>query len=156
MRICEWQKRKPNLSVHPICIHLRKLKSTELQLNTTYDISLLLTKSNSLNFYWRLMIFKFIRKKVKLHQKQPFVGVLQNSCSKSFAKFTGKQLCWSIFLTLSIRRPLSYRNQSNDLQSKSMDWFLYDNGLRLERVNRVAGFQSVTLLERDSSTDVFL
>ena len=30
--------------------------------------------------------------------------------------------------------PLSYRNQSIDLQSKSMDWFLYDNCLRDERV----------------------
>ena len=37
-------------------------------------------------------------------------------------------------LSLSRRRPLSYRNQSIDLRSKSMDWFLYDNGLRLERV----------------------
>ena len=37
-------------------------------------------------------------------------------------------------LTLSRRRPLSYRNQSIDLLCKSMDWFLYDNGLRLERV----------------------
>ena len=37
-------------------------------------------------------------------------------------------------LTLSWRRLFSYRNQSIDLQSKSMDWFLYDNGLRLERV----------------------
>ena len=35
------------------------------------------------------------------------------------------------FLTLSRRRPLSYRNY---LLRKSMDWFLYDNGLRLERV----------------------
>ena len=32
-----------------------------------------------------------------------------------------------VSLTLSWRRPLSYRNQS-------MDWFLYDNGLRHERV----------------------
>ena len=38
-------------------------------------------------------------------------------------------------LTLSWRRPSSYRNQSIDLPSKSMDWFLYDNGLRHERVN---------------------
>ena len=38
-------------------------------------------------------------------------------------------------LTLSWRRPLSNRNQSIDLQSKSMDWFLYVNGLRHERVN---------------------
>ena len=36
-------------------------------------------------------------------------------------------------LTLSWRRPLSYRNQSIDKQS--MDCFLYDNGLRHERVN---------------------
>ena len=34
----------------------------------------------------------------------------------------------------SWRRPLSYRNQSSDLQRKWMDWFLYDNGLRHERV----------------------
>ena len=40
-----------------------------------------------------------------------------------------------IALILSRRRPLSYRNQSIVLGSKSMDWFLYDNGLRLERVN---------------------
>ena len=37
-------------------------------------------------------------------------------------------------LTLSWWRLFSYRNQSIDLQSKSMDWFLYDNGLRHERV----------------------
>ena len=38
------------------------------------------------------------------------------------------------YLTLSWRGPLSCRNQSTDLQSRSMDWFLYDNGLRHERV----------------------
>ena len=37
-------------------------------------------------------------------------------------------------LTLSCQRPLSYRNQSIDFLRKSMDWFLYDNGLRHERV----------------------
>ena len=37
-----------------------------------------------------------------------------------------------VSLTLSWRRPLSYRNQSIDLQSKSMDWFLYDNDLMKE------------------------
>ena len=40
---------------------------------------------------------------------------------------------FSLFLTLSRRMPLPYRNQSIDLWSKSMDWFLYDNGLRLEK-----------------------
>ena len=42
---------------------------------------------------------------------------------------------FSCHLTLLWRRPLSYRNHSIDLRSKSMDWFLYDNGLRRERVN---------------------
>ena len=35
---------------------------------------------------------------------------------------------------LTLLRPLSYRNQSIGLQSKSRDWFLYGNGLRDERV----------------------
>ena len=39
-----------------------------------------------------------------------------------------------LFLTLSRRRPLSYGNQSIELRSKSMNWFLYDNGLRHEKV----------------------
>ena len=43
--------------------------------------------------------------------------------------FTGKDL------TLSRWRSLSYRNQSIDLKTKSMDWFLYDKVLRHERVN---------------------
>ena len=41
------------------------------------------------------------------------------------------QLC----LALSRRRPLSYRNKSIDLPRKSMDWLLYNNGLRLERAD---------------------
>ena len=38
-------------------------------------------------------------------------------------------------LTLSWRRPILCRNQSIDSRTKSMDWFLYDIGLRHERVN---------------------
>ena len=38
-------------------------------------------------------------------------------------------------LTLSWRRLISYRNQSIDLRSKSIDRFLYDIGRRHERVN---------------------
>ena len=41
-----------------------------------------------------------------------------------------------VVLTLSWREPLSYRNQSIDLQSKSMNWFLYDNGLHHEKVKK--------------------
>ena len=39
-----------------------------------------------------------------------------------------------LVLTFSWQRPVSYRNQSIDLLCKSTDWFLYDNGLRHERV----------------------
>ena len=39
-----------------------------------------------------------------------------------------------MLLTLSRRRPLSYRNQFINLQNKSMEWFLHDMDLRHERV----------------------
>ena len=41
---------------------------------------------------------------------------------------------WRGELTLSWRWSVAYRNQSNDLQSKSMNWFLYDRDHRHERV----------------------
>ena len=50
------------------------------------------------------------------------------------------------FLTLSWRRPLSYRNQYIDLRSKSIDWLLYDNSLRHERVNAFLKYQAIKLL----------
>ena len=60
----------------------------------------------------------------------------------------------NLTLTLSRRRPLSYRNQSIDLGSKSIDWFLYDNGFRLERVKTICHIKpkqtflvNLTLLE---------
>ena len=37
-------------------------------------------------------------------------------------------------------RSLSYRNQSIDLQSKAVDWFLYDTDFRHERVNSLLVF----------------
>ena len=46
-------------------------------------------------------------------------------------------------LTLSWWRPLSYRNQSIDLWSKSMDWFLYGNGLRHESVKNIDTYSSL-------------
>ena len=39
-----------------------------------------------------------------------------------------------LFLTLSWRRFLSYRNQFSELLCKSMDWFLYDGDLCHEKV----------------------
>ena len=50
----------------------------------------------------------------------------------TFGNFTRNIEFYSF--TLSWRRPLSYRNQSIDLLRKSMDCFLYDNGLRQEIV----------------------
>ena len=47
-----------------------------------------------------------------------------------------------LLLTLSRRRLLSYRNQSIDLLRKLMDWFLYDNGLRLERLKTTRDFKA--------------
>ena len=68
---------------------------------------------------------------------------------KNFPNFTITKfyICCTIFkvcltildyyaLTISWRRLLSYRNQSIDLPSKAMDWFLYDIGLCHERVKR--------------------
>ena len=42
--------------------------------------------------------------------------------------------CLSQKINFSWRKSLSYRNQSIDLQSKAVDWFLYDRDLRHERV----------------------
>ena len=57
--------------------------------------------------------------------------------------FTIKQL------TLSWQRPLSYGNQSTDFLCKSMNWFLYDKGLRHERVK---GFEPLRLWVWDYPT----
>ena len=53
-------------------------------------------------------------------------------------------------LTLSWRRPLSYRNQSIDLQVKLMDWFLYDNGLRHERVKNWCAIPFLKIQKKNS------
>ena len=62
----------------------------------------------------------------------PTIKKLSNQINQKFNQHYDKNK--KVGLTLSRRRPLSYRNQSIDLQSKSMNWFLYDNGLRHERV----------------------
>ena len=52
------------------------------------------------------------------------------------------------YLTLSWRRLLSYRNQSINLLRKSMDWFLYDNGLRREKLNTVMLFATLLNIKK--------
>ena len=54
-----------------------------------------------------------------------------------FAIFNNKELRNFNVRATPRRRPLSYRNQSIDLLSKSLDWFLYDNDLRYERVKGI-------------------
>ena len=51
--------------------------------------------------------------------------------------------------------PLSYRNQSIDLRSKSMDWFLYDNGLRHERVNSLLSIMLVLQTQIPTVFDIY-
>ena len=60
-------------------------------------------------------------------------------------------------LTLSWRRPLSYRNQSVDLRSKSMDCFLHDNCLRHERVKHFgSNWEVLTLLSSSASSSFWI
>ena len=68
------------------------------------------------------------------HEKTMFSGDIERDQWQGYNLVTD----YSITLTLSWRRPLSYRNQSIDLPSKSMDWFPYCNGLRHESVNQFA------------------
>ena len=53
---------------------------------------------------------------------------------RSYIEFRSVFQIFKTHLTLSCRRPWSYRNQSIDMHCKSMDWFLYNNGPRHERV----------------------
>ena len=73
----------------------------------------------------------------------------------SFFKNKSIHSSYLAILTLSWRRPLSYRNQSIDLQSKSMDWFLYDNGLRHERVNCSHYIVSTIVFSQNAPSDVW-
>ena len=71
--------------------------------------------------------------------------VYRCNCQGNYTLFYKHKLCQNKLaeitknkykLTLSWWRPLSNRNQPIDLQSKSMDSFLYDNSLRHERVKK--------------------
>ena len=63
------------------------------------------------------------------------VGKIEGGGFQLYCRYKISDRVDGIRLTLSWRRSLSYRNQSIDLRSKSMEWFLYDNGLCHERVN---------------------
>ena len=58
----------------------------------------------------------------------------------SYVNYVLRFLCGNFtVLTLSWRRSLSYRNQSIDLQNKSMDWFLYDTDIAVKELIRSTG-----------------
>ena len=73
--------------------------------------------------------------------KKLFFKICQNSQENTYVDLffiKVAELRPATFLTLSWRAPLYYKNQSIDLQSKSMDWFLYDNDLRHEGLKTFA------------------
>ena len=101
----------------------------------------------------------------------PFVGYLR-SCSlaasasnlnpiSTFAffdfirRYGNETFSWNR-LTLSWRRPLSHRNQSIDLLGKSVDWFLYGNRLRHERVNKLNVILTIITINPLHATGLFL
>ena len=67
---------------------------------------------------------------ISLHQLNSPLIILRNTYRTYICSYEDQKT-----LTLSWRRTLPHRNQSIDLPSKSLDWFLYNNGLRHERVN---------------------
>ena len=77
-------------------------------------------------FCWANFVLCFFLGEIQLH------GLI---CQLYFSsEFKFEQVMEWVQLTVSWRRALSCRNQS----IKSMDWFLYDNGVRRERVNSKA------------------
>ena len=78
------------------------------------------------------MLFLNIWKNFKSLCWVPFLNI----CLVQIIKNWNAKCSWKFFETLSLSewRSLTYRNQSIYLQSKSMDWFVYNWNLRLERV----------------------
>ena len=87
----------------------------------------------SLSSTLKSVLFHFIQPSVVFHIETSYLICIPN-------EVTGFLKKWSIWLkwinrtfALSWRRSQSYRKQSIDLQSKSLDWFLYNRDLRHER-----------------------
>ena len=82
---------------------------------------------------WFLRVFlNFITYDIKLKLLRRNLAPTILFAMLIYSNIVSKMKRWH--LTRSWRRPLSYKNQSIDLLCKSMDWFLYDNSLRHERV----------------------
>ena len=74
-----------------------------------------------------------------LQRVQLYIGLILVLHKNIHWKVSHKLHCRNQYgvLTLSRRRPLSYRNQCIDLRIKSMDWFLYENSLCHKRVKNI-------------------
>ena len=115
---------------------------------TCFSIILQVKKENwKIDFYSNKKVFtRSGNCKLLLNQRYMLFIITINFYIPCFSIVTSL-LNLIVNLTLSWRRPLSYRNQSIDLLCKSMECFLYDNGLRHERVKRLAvSSQGVTSL----------
>ena len=122
---------KPKVEANLLFYIKNEIQDQRVTVNTTSDIQRKIFKVRRV--FWS----KEFRKTRALEAIAPetYFG-----CYQTFMM----ELCvnsWRL-LTMTWRRPLSYRNQSNDLRAKSMDWFLYDNGLRHKRVNRCIGLEN--------------
>ena len=67
-------------------------------------------------------------KKIQIEKKSEFCF---RTCKNRLSVCDGWRASW----LFQWRRSLSYRNQTIDFQNKSVDWFLYDRGIRHERVH---------------------
>ena len=90
--------------------------------------------SNHLSGYCMRHDFSNLIRYLELFKQYTFTFVCSNKANLTVRFACSKRPIWQ--LTLSWRRPLSYKNQSIYLLSKSINWFLYYTGLRHERVKR--------------------
>ena len=113
---------------------------------------------NIFQLFWRTSVMNCFWNKCSDYLELCFSGVclslyLSELCLTSIQKCS---LMPATSLTLSWRRALSYRNQSTDLQSKSKDWFLYENGIRHERVKKETLAQVFSCEFCETSKNIFL
>ena len=130
----------------PIWYHFFNLKTWKTPMAETNNQAKAWNFNKSTTHPW--VFFKFFKlyKWFPDHAKHIFPRVLKRvfSPQRFFFFFWKKHVRGLlqksfVVLTLSWRRPLSYRNRSIDLQSKSIDWFICDNSLRHERINVCKG-----------------
>ena len=81
-----FSRKIPNLTKIKVCTYLPHICDEERKINNTNQECLL-------NYKWEVGVGQFISTIIR--HNQSFPAVLQNRC---FAIFTGKHLCWSLYL----------------------------------------------------------